>query len=381
VNPSDLPPVDLGDVAGSVRLHRRELDLVSPVETSHGRHDRRRVLLVEVACVETTAGWGECGAPDGAGYTGETADGAAAFLERILPTAMTGCRSLTAGMVRSLVTAVDADACSRHPMAVASLEAAVLDAQLRAAGIAFESLFGGSAKRAASAGATLGNVASSDSADMVERVVAEAMAAVSQGYSRLKLKIGPGLNSTDTIRELRAVLDDGVVLLGDANGSYGTEDVTHVASLGELGLDIVEQPFAPHDTASHQALVSTGTIRVALDEGVRSAVDALDAIANHECTDVTLKPARFGYLDCVEVLNRVADHGAGAWIGGMFDTGVARWANVRLASHPAVTLPSDIGSSARYWANDLTEPVVADAGLVRVPGIHHAGLSGVPVGA
>ena len=120
---------------------------------------------------------------------------------------------------------------------------------------------------------------------------------------------------------------------------------------------------------------------MALDEGVRSAVDALDAIANHECTDVTLKPARFGYLDCVEVLNRVADHGAGAWIGGMFDTGVARWANVRLASHPAVTLPSDIGSSARYWANDLTEPVVADAGLVRVPGIHHAGLSGVPVGA
>ena len=65
----------------------------------------------------------------------------------------------------------------------------------------------------------------------------------------------------------------------------------------------------------------------------------------------------------------------------MFDTGVARWANVRLASHPAVTLPSDIGSSDRYWAHDLTEPVIADAGLVQVPGNRHAGLSGVPVGA
>jgi O-succinylbenzoate synthase len=120
---------------------------------------------------------------------------------------------------------------------------------------------------------------------------------------------------------------------------------------------------------------------VALDEGVRSAADTLDALANHECTDVTLKPARFGYLACIEVLDKLADHGAGVWIGGMFDTGVARWANVRLAAHPAVTLASDIGSSARYWARDLTEPVVANAGLVTVPGLRRPGLSGVPLDA
>ena len=379
---STLPPVEIGDTTGFVRLRRRELDLVQPVVASHGEHRSRRILVVEVGTGESR-GWGECGAPDDASYTGETADAAATFLADVSPAALAGRSSLTATMVRSLVNAIDSDACSRHPMAVAALETAVLDAQLRTARTAFESLFGTTPKRAAAAGATLGNVASNtaDASSMIDLVVRHALEAVSAGYSRLKLKIGPGLRTTELVRQLRAVVAGDVVLLGDANGSYGNDDVRHVASLGDLGLDIVEQPFAPHDTASHQALVSTGTIRVALDEGVRSAADALDALANHECTDVTLKPARFGYLACLEALDKLADHGAGAWIGGMFDSGVARWANVRLASHPSVTLASDIGASDRYWVHDLSEPVTANAGLVAVPGVRRPGLSGVPLDA
>ena len=382
VNVSALPPVEIGDATGFVRLHRRELELVQPVVASHGVHGARRVLIVEVQAGDAH-GWGECGAPDDASYSGETADAATAFLADITPSVFAGKNSVTAAMVRSLVAAIDSDAPSRHPMAIAALETAVLDAQLRAADTAFESLFAAAPKRAAAAGATLGNSTAdgADTAALIDTVVANAVDAVSSGYSRLKLKIGPGLHTTELVRALRSALADDVVLLGDANGSYGNDDVQHMASLGELGLDIVEQPFAPHDTASHQALVVTGAIRVALDEGVRSAADALDALANHECTDVTLKPARFGYLACVEVLDKLAEHGAGAWIGGMFDTGVARWANVRLAAHPSVTLASDIGASARYWALDLTEPVTASDGLVTVPGVRRPGLSGIPLDA
>jgi len=376
VSLSALPPVDLVDGANSIRLHRRDLTLVNPVSTSHGDHTTRRVLLVEVRCADGTVGWGECGAPDDPGYTGETADAAANFLESHTARALAGRDDLAAGMVHALFGAVDRDASVRHPMALCALEMAVLDAQLRSTNTAFESMFEQRASRVAAAGATVGNIGSGTA---IETAVADALAAVSDGYGRLKVKIGPRLQTTELIRELRAAIPDSILILGDANGSYGVDEVDHLASLGELGLDIVEQPFAAHDTASHQALVATGAIRVVLDEGVRSAVDALDAVVNHECTDVMLKPARFGYAACVDVLNRVGDHGAGAWIGGMFDTGVARWANVRLASHPGVTLPSDIGSSVRYWADDVTEPVVADAGFVVTPGARRAGLSGVPL--
>ena len=48
-----------------------------------------------------------------------------------------------------------------------------------------------------------------------------------------------------------------------------------MAALHELGLDLVEQPFAAHDTDTHQALVATATLRVALDEGVRTTEEAM----------------------------------------------------------------------------------------------------------
>jgi hypothetical protein len=44
-----------------------------------------------------------------------------------------------------------------------------------------------------------------------------------------------------------------------------------------------------------------------------------------------------------------------------------------------VNLASDIGDSARYWDLDITDPVVAEAGLVTSPGLRTAGLAGTPL--
>lgn len=379
---SALPPV----TPGNPQVVRREMELVSPVMASHGSHERRRVVLVSMSGHgpggSEVEAWGECGAPDDPGYSGETADAAGTVLaERMLPALVSAARPIHASEVRPIIAAALPDAAARHPMALATAEMVVLDLQLRVAGVGFEALID-SPKRAALAGATLSNVGT------LEEIVAAAQNAVTEGYRRLKVKITPqrhagaGLTSfseTELVVALRSVVDDGILLVGDANGSYLPDELDTVIALGDVGLDIIEQPFAAHDTASHQSLVASGALRVALDEGVRSATDALDAVVNHEATDITLKPARFGYLACLAALDQALDHGAGVWIGGMFDTGVARWANVRLATHPAVDLASDIGASARYWTHDLTEPVVALDSLVTSPGPRSAGLAGAPV--
>ena len=191
-------PLGVAPGAASIRLHRRSLDLVAPVVASHGEHRSRRVLLVEIICADGTVGWGECGAPDDPSYTGETADGAAAFLERVIGPAFVASNIVSASQVAPLIAAVDTDARARHPMAVAAVEMAVLDAQLRAADLAFESTFPVAARRVAVAGATLRS-------GPIDVVVADAVDAVADGYSRLKVKIGPGLNGTDTIRAIREI--------------------------------------------------------------------------------------------------------------------------------------------------------------------------------
>ena len=355
-------------IADNVRLHRVALTLTEPVQATHGLHEARNVILVQF-----NNGWGECGAPDDAGYTGETADAAAEALKTVLlPYLASLAQPVCAIELRRLLGDHSPDSLVRFPMAVAALEMAILDAQLRAANLAFSQCFSAPAKTCATAGATLGNTGSLD------QLARRAAAAAEEGYSRLKIKIGPTLD-VEVIRAVRGAVGNQITLLGDANGAYGDADVSHVASLHELGLDIVEQPFAAHDTRHHQKLVATGTLRVALDEGVRSADDALGAVLNHECTDLTLKPARFGYPACMRIFADAHEQGIDAWVGGMFDTGVARWANARLATHCGVTLASDIGASSRYWANDITPSLQVENGLVVDLDLSSVGLSGVPV--
>jgi O-succinylbenzoate synthase len=51
----------------------------------------------------------------------------------------------------------------------------------------------------------------------------------------------------------------------------------------------------------------------------------------------------------------------------MLETGVGRAANLALAALPDFTLPGDTSASARYYAQDITEPFVLDDGRLPVP--------------
>ena len=52
----------------------------------------------------------------------------------------------------------------------------------------------------------------------------------------------------------------------------------------------------------------------------------------------------------------------------MLETGVGRATNLALAALPGFTLPGDTSASARYFADDITEPFVLDPdGTMEVP--------------
>jgi len=56
------------------------------------------------------------------------------------------------------------------------------------------------------------------------------------------------------------------------------------------------------------------------------------------------------------------------WCGGMLETGIGRATNLALAAMPNFTLPGDTSASARYFAEDLTDPfVLAPDGTMAVP--------------
>jgi O-succinylbenzoate synthase len=51
----------------------------------------------------------------------------------------------------------------------------------------------------------------------------------------------------------------------------------------------------------------------------------------------------------------------------MLETGIGRAPNLALAALPGFTLPGDTSASARYFAEDITEPFVLQDGHLPVP--------------
>jgi O-succinylbenzoate synthase len=336
----------------AIELRRVTLPLATPFRTSYGTEVERRAVLVRVVG-DGAEGWGECVAMPEPLYTSEYADGAAHVLRHHLAPRLVG-RDVFADEVATVLAPVQG-----HPMAKAALEMAVLDAELRAAGRSLGEHLG--ARRASvPSGISLGI------ADTVPALLDAVAAAVDAGYQRVKLKVAPG-HDVGPVEAVRGRFPE-LLLQVDANGAYTVADAEHLAAFDRFDLLLLEQPLAADDLAGHAELARRLRTPICLDESITSARAATDAIARGACGVVNVKPGRVGgYLEAVRVHDACVAAGVPAWVGGMLETGLGRAANVALAALPGFTIPGDLSASDRWYAEDLTEPVVLEDGFLRVP--------------
>jgi O-succinylbenzoate synthase len=336
-----------------VELRRLRLPLVSPFRTSFGTSIARDVLLVRVDTPDAT-GWGECVADAEPTYSAEYADGAQQVLREHLLPRLTGAE-VDAARVGSLLAPVKG-----HPMAKGALEMAVLDAELRAAGMSFGTYLGAVADRVP-AGVSVGiHPSIPELLDAVTGYLAE-------GYLRIKLKIEPGWD-VEPVRAVRERFGDDVLLQVDANTAYRLSDARHLARLDPFDLLLIEQPLPEDDVRGHAELAQVLRTPICLDESITSARAAADAIALGACAVVNIKAGRVGgYLEARQVHDVCAANGIPVWCGGMLETGLGRAANVALAGLPNFVLPGDTSASRRYYRQDVTEPFELDDGHLAVP--------------
>jgi O-succinylbenzoate synthase len=336
----------------AVELRRVTLPLATPFRTSYGTEVERQAVLVRVVG-GGAEGWGECVAMPEPLYTSEYADGAAHVLHHHLAPRLVG-RDVFADEVATVLAPVQG-----HPMAKAALEMAVLDAELRAAGRSFGQHLG-VARATVPSGISLGI------AESVPALLDAVAAAVDAGYLRVKLKVEPGFD-VEPARAVREHFPE-LLLQVDANGAYTAADAAHLAAFDQLDLLLVEQPLAADDLLGHAELAGTLRTPICLDESITSARAAAEAIATGACGVVNVKAGRVGgYLEAVRVHDACVAAGVPAWVGGMLETGLGRAANVALAALPGFTIPGDLSASDRWYVEDLTEPVVLEAGHLRVP--------------
>ena len=348
-----------------IELRRIRLPLVAAFRTSFGVETERDALLVR-AVTPDAEGWGECVAMTEPLYSSEYVDAAHALTKAHLLPRIFALDEMSANAVAPALHAVKG-----HPMAKAAVETAVLDAELREAGVSLASHLG-AVRTAVDSGVSVGIM------DSIPQLLDAVAAYLDEGYMRIKLKIQPGWD-VEPVRAVRERFGYDVLLQVDANTAYTLGDAAQLAKLDPFDLLLIEQPLDEEDVLGHAELSKRIATPVCLDESITSARAAADAIRLGACAIVNIKPGRVGgYLEARRVHDVCAANGVPVWCGGMLETGIGRAANVALAALPNFTLPGDTSASDRYFAQDVTAPFVLEDGRLRVPTGAGIGVDPVP---
>jgi len=321
---------------------------------SFGTLTDRDVLLVRAQTENGTEGWGECVAFSAPIYSPEYVQGCMEVIERFFAPAILVRGEICAGEVGELLKGF-----LGHQMAKATIETAILDAQLKEKGQSFGSYLGAT-RSEVDCGVSVG-IASS-----IDRLLEEVSLYVAEGYRRIKLKIEPGWD-VDPVAAVRSAWPE-IPLQVDANQAYSLSDAEHLARLDRFDLLLIEQPLNEHDLLGHAELAGKMQTPMCLDETITSLADARQAVALGAAEIINIKPGRVGgYLESVRIHDFCKESGIPVWCGGMFETGIGRAANVALAALPGFTLPGDTSGSSRYFHRDVTQPFVLEDGRLKVP--------------
>jgi O-succinylbenzoate synthase len=349
-----------------VELVRAEIPFREEVGTAVGVHRVRTILFVRVAA-EGVSGWGECGAlAEGTSVDPPVDAVEAAASER----GVRRLREASAARDGRLPSAAEtAQLFGTRPvdrLLAATFEMAVADLELREAGESLGKSMGlTTGFEAMPVGGFLGIPPDREistfkrSADLV----------VARGVTRLRMKIAPGWD----LEPVRIVREDhhDLAIQVDANGSYRLEDAEHLGRLAEFGVLCLEQPLPPADLVASAELAKQMTVPVCLDESLSSLHRVRDALRYGSCAVACLKPARLGGLRAARAAHAVcAAAGVPVFVGGFFEAGLGRAANLALAarlSMDAAGLVCDLDDPADYLEVDPCgyPPVVG--GWVRVP--------------
>lgn len=321
------------------------MPLVHFFETSFGRTYERSMILVEVVS-DGVSGWGEVTCGENPFYNEEWTESAWLLLQHYIGPKVVGRELESASSVAPLTAHIRG-----HNMARGGLEAAVWDLEARLLGRPLWQHIGGGARREIPCGVSIG--VQDSVAQLLQKIETELAA----GYQRIKMKIKPGWD-VQVVAEVRRAFPD-ILLMADANSAYTLADTERLRRLDEFHLMMIEQPLSHDDIIDHAQLQRKLKTPICLDECIRTAHHAEQAIGLGACRIINIKLGRVGGFREAKRVHDVAQRaGIPVWCGGMLEAGIGRAHNVALATLPNFVLPGDVSASKRYWARDIITPPV-----------------------
>ena len=333
-----------------------DLPQVEPFQSAIGWRHSRQALLVRWIDNDNNWGIGECSCRPDPYFSHEFLDGAVAVIREHIFPLLRG--KTTYGEVTAIL-----DRVRGWEFAKASVLEAIHDLWRRSGLPDPLDHQAGHLTKRIPVGISLGIFPTA--AALIERIES----AISAGYRRVKMKIKPGM-AQNYLEQVRAAFPD--FYLGcDANGSYGEEHLEELKRLEDLDLAMVEQPFAPDRLDLCARLKAEAPrLSICLDESVSALGHLACAHQMGALDELNIKPGRVGGIPkAMAMAEFCRQRNIPVWVGGMFETGIGRAANLRLAARFPQAKAHDLSPSLRYFKKDLvTTPLVMDPdGTILLP--------------
>ncbi|HEY4279066.1 MAG TPA: enolase C-terminal domain-like protein [Conexibacter sp.] len=326
----------------------RRLRLRNPLLTAHGTVFERELLDVLVIGADGVAGAGE--AAPMTSYDGVSLDDVRAALE--------DCRPVIAeaeGLPRAQILAE----CRRAavlPQAVAAIDLALWDREGRRAQAAVAALLG------AQAGSPVPVNALITAADPAG-AVAQALAAVGEGYSCLKLKVGIG-GDAERVAAVRAAVGDEIALRVDANGAWHDpeEALANLHVLEASGIELCEEPV--HGVEPLRAVQEGTGLPIALDEtGVGPG-----AVGSGATRVVCLKLSRCGGITgLIEAADKAHAAGSEVYLASTFDGPLGIAGALHAAAALGPLRPCGLATLDAFEGLTVDPALAVRNGVMRVP--------------
>jgi L-alanine-DL-glutamate epimerase-like enolase superfamily enzyme len=331
-----------------LEIARRTLALASPMHTAYGAVAKRELLVVTLTGEDEVAGYGEA-APLEA-YDGVSTDRVARVLESYRPVLARSGDMNGAQVIEACRGVEDL------PAALAAIDLALWDRAGRRAGKPVARLLIDDPAAYVPVNATLSALDRRGAAE-------QAAAAVREGYTCLKLKVGVG-DDAGRVAATRAAAGPAAALRLDANGAWDVEQaVATIDALSPAGLELVEEPA--HGLEAMREIRERVAVRVAIDETAGELGALTAGVADAVCLKISRSGGIAGLLAAATLVRAT---GAEVYLASSLDGPLG----VAAAVHAAAALASrgpmpHCGLATLGLFADLESPLPVRHGRIAVP--------------
>ena len=321
----------------------------------------RPSVFVKVTCEDGTFGWGQSVPLPTWSY--ETPESVASTLREYLAPALIG-KPVTDidGAHAAMNKAIAASYSTGMPIAKAGLDLALHDIAGKLAGKSLAALW----RRKPLDRITLSWTVNVKAIAEVEPLMAEGK---KRGYRAFNIKVSPDIRFDVALaKEVRRLAPAGF-LWSDANGGYDTDAaLTAAPLLRDVGVDVLEQPVAPHNLSGLAALKKQAALPIILDEGVVSVRDLEEFHKLNLLDGVAMKPARTAGLRDARLQVEYLERNHLLFLGsGLTDPDVSLAASLALFAAYGLKHPAALNGPQFLAGSLLRHPLQVEDGALRVP--------------